>query len=99
MIKDTIIFNNFDGSITIHYQNYGEDGRNYGELFDFLGDSDIITASELGKDFVVCEGDIYLFTNSDERVLKEKGSVTIQKTGETTEDYEESNQEFYNWYN
>ena len=43
MSKDSVKYEN--KVLTIQYKNYGKNGRNYGDLFDFLGDYDIITAS------------------------------------------------------
>lgn len=85
------------GTIRIVYPNYGDDGRNYGDLFDWLSDADIITASELGENYVINCGDIYLFSHRDENELKEKGEVTLHIYGWLA-DYKESDKNFYNWY-
>lgn len=85
-----------DKSLYIQYANYGDDGNNYGELFDWLGDKDIITASELGNDMIVHDGDVYLFTHQDEHILKREGSVTLKKEGTINEF--DTDGSFSKWY-
>lgn len=85
------------GTIKITYENYGDEGRNYGELFDLLGGFDIVTASEIKENFIAYDGDIYIFSHRDEQRLADDGSVTIYIYG-SVEDYKESDKEFYNWY-
>ena len=65
-------------ALTINYPDYGTTDRNYGDLFDDLGDEDIITASEIGRDVIVADGEVYLFTMNDEGTLKREGTVTLE---------------------
>lgn len=91
-----------NGVLKIHYSKYGEEGRNYDELFNFLGDFDIITASEIGQDVIVLSGEVFLFTSMDEGILKRNSFVEIEKLCSLTEFIEKNNQDhidFLNWYN
>lgn len=90
-----------ENEILISYSNYGSEGRNYGELFDFLGDSDIITASEIGQDVVLMANSVYIFSIQDEFKLKRTGKISLSKEC-SLEDYIETyNPEhisFLQWY-
>lgn len=87
--------------ILISYSNYGSKGRNYGELFDFLGDSDIITASEIGQSVVLMANSVYFFSIQDEFVLKRTGKISLSKEC-SLEDYIETDNpdhiSFLQWY-
>lgn len=95
--KVTVTKNN----IHISYSNYGSEGRNYGELFDFLGDSDIITASEIGQDIILMANHVYSFSVQDEFKLKRTGKISLNKEC-SLEDYIEMDNpehlEFLQWY-
>lgn len=91
-----------DNQLIINYSNYGLENRNYGDLFDFLGDFDIVTASELGQDEIVMSGIVFRFTPQDEARLKQQGSVILTKELELTEYVNRENNnhiEFLTWYN
>lgn len=98
-VKDKVEF--YDNYIIITYHNYGKEGRNYGELFDFLGNYDIITASELGKDIITVEYDIYLFRDEDESDLRENGAVRLNFLSHL-KDYinpeKENHRDFIRWF-
>jgi hypothetical protein len=90
-----------DNQLIINYSNYGSESRNYGDLFDFLGDFDIVTASELGQDEIVMSGIVFSFTSQDEARLKRQGSVILTKELELAEYIERENNnhlEFLRWY-
>ena len=90
-----------DNILTIHYANYGQEERNYGELFDFLGDNDIITASEIGQGVILMNDLVFFFTHNDERKLKENSSIELN-VHSTLEAYidlsDPKEKEFYSWY-
>lgn len=90
-----------ENEILISYSNYGSEGRNYGELFDFLGDSDIITAAEIGQDVVLMANKVYSFSVQDEFILKRTGKISLSKEC-NLEDYIESDNpdhiSFLRWY-
>lgn len=98
-MKDRVTFN--ENSIIITYANYGNDGRNYGELFDFLGYFDIITASELGRDVILLDSEVYFFRDQDECKLRRDGVIELFNEC-LLEDYiEKDNPEhsaFLQWY-
>ena len=86
--------------ITITYKGYGDEDRNLGDLMDWLSDkANIIQANELYQ-FACIDGNgkIFDFTNKDELILAREGSVKLEYTGETIEDYKVSNPDFYKWY-
>ena len=87
--------------IHISYPNYGADGRNYGELFDFLADYDIITASEIGQDAILMSSNVYLFSIQDEFILRRTGQISLSKEC-SIEDYIDKDnpehQSFLKWY-
>ena len=93
-------FNHKGDSFEVQYDQYGSEGRNLGELFDWLGDeADIIQANELYQFCCIDDcGNIFDFTNEDEYVLAKRGIIELFYTGETIEDYKEKNPDFYNWY-
>lgn len=100
--SDNVIYNNDTNELTIIYPNYGSENRNRGELFDYLGDFDIIIANELHPDAIIMSGDLYLFSNSDEEILSRNGSITLglYSTLDDFIDFEDNDQvSFYNWYN
>lgn len=90
-----------DNILTIHYENYGQEERNYDSLFDFLGDNDIITASEIGQDVILMDDLVFFFTHNDESKLKENSSVELN-VHSTLEAYIDlsnpKEKEFYSWY-
>lgn len=99
MVEDNIFYENC--SLTITYPNYGKIGRNYGELFDYLGDYDIVNASEIGEDVVIMSEYVFLFTHNDEKLLSEKSIVTLKEVGKLNDFIELNNKthlDFYNWY-
>ena len=68
--KDNALYEN--GVLSIIYSNYGKNNRNYGELFDFLSDYDIITASEIGDNVIVMSDIVFFFTEYDEIELSKR---------------------------
>ena len=87
--------------IIIHYERYGSEHSNYGELFDFLGDYDIITASEIGQDVIIMSGEVFLFRFEDERKLQKTSTVTLKKICSLEEYIDKNNVddlEFLKWY-
>ena len=91
-----------DNLLRINYADYGFEGRNYDALFDFLGDFDIITASEIGQDVIIFDSDVFYFTNNDEKHLKENGFVILQKVSFVNDFIDHNDIEqlsFLNWYN
>lgn len=89
-----------DNKITITYPNYGSEGRNLGELFDWLGDIAHFTQANELYQFACLDdcGNIFEFTNSDEVKLSKEGKVVLESTGETINDYKETHKDFYNWF-
>ncbi len=90
-----------DNLLRINYADYGFEGRNYDALFDFLGDFDIITASEIGQDVILFDSDVFYFTKNDEQKLKENGFVLLKKVSNIVDfiDFNDVEQEtFYKWY-
>ena len=87
--------------ITIYYNGYGSKNRNYSELFDFLGDFDIITASEIDVDVIVRSGEVFYFSNLDEFTLKSTSKITLERVC-LLENYIDKNNkdhvEFLKWY-
>lgn len=100
--KDEIIYNHDTNELTIVFANYGTPDRNRSELFDWLGDYDIIMANELHPDAIIMSGDIYHLTDLDEARLAKEGGVTLRflSTLDDYIDFEDENEaSFYNWYN
>lgn len=98
-MKDNATFEN--GLLTISYPNYGNDGRNYCELFDFLGDFDIITANELGQDVIVMSEIVFMFSNFDEGRLAKDSCIELEAVSSLKEFADPTNQdhrEFLEWY-
>jgi hypothetical protein len=98
-MKDKVVFET--GILKITFPNYGKDDRNYGELFDFLGDFDIINANELGKDVILMSGVVFMFTNSDEGQLARKSYIELEQICSLKDFLEPSNSvhtDFSNWY-
>jgi hypothetical protein len=90
-----------DDLLRINYADYGNENRNYDALFDFLGDFDIITASEIGNDVIIFDSDVFYFTKNDEQKLKENGFVLLQKVGFLANfiNHDDDEQKsFYKWY-
>lgn len=87
-----------DDKITIYYKEYGSNNRNYGELFDFLGNFDIITASEIDSDVIVMAGEVFYFSILDEFTLKETSKVTLKKVCFLEEYISSELIEFLKWY-
>lgn len=99
-MKDNATYKN--GILTISFANYGKEGRNYCELFDFLGDFDIITANELGQDVIVMSEIVFMFSNFDEGRLKRSSSVELEAVCSLQEFVDPKNfdhSEFLQWYN
>lgn len=100
-MNDSIDFNQENSILRINYENYGTYNRNYSELFDFLGDFDIITASEIGENVILFDSDVFYFTKNDEQKLKENGFVLLKKVSNIVDfiDFNDVEQEtFYKWY-
>lgn len=100
-MNDSIDFNQENSILRINYENYGTSNRNYSELFDFLGDFDIITASEIGENVILFDSDVFYFTKNDEQKLKENGFVLLKKVSNIVDfiDFNDVEQEtFYKWY-
>ena len=98
-MNDLVLFQN--GILTIFYPKYGTKDRNYDSLFDFLGDYDIITASEIGKDTIVMSESVFLFTNDDEQTLKNDGYVSLTLISDLKSYIDKDNENhinFLNWY-
>lgn len=98
-VDDIVVYN--DKCLTITYKNYGDEERNYGELFDFLGDFDIVTGSEIGRDVIVMSGLIFYFTHQDEANLSRNGHVTLSEVCNLTDYIDKNNPEhisFLKWY-
>jgi hypothetical protein len=98
--QDKIEFAN--NRLKIFFRDYGKIGRNYSELFDFLGDFDKVTASEIGANVIVMSGDIYFFTLKDESKLQKNSVVEIERQCLLEEFIDVSNQDhldFFKWYN
>lgn len=93
-------FFGYDGdTITIQFDKYGSEGRNLGELFDWLGDMGIVQCNEIEQFYISDDcGNLFIFDNQDENVLAKKGIVELKATGKTVEDYKESHKDFYNWF-
>ncbi len=93
-------FFEYNGNVmTIQFDKYGSEGRNLGELFDWLGDLGIIQCNEIEQFYISDDcGNLFVFDNQDEMVLTKKGIVELKATGETIEDYKESHEDFYNWF-
>ncbi len=88
-------------TLEIHYDDYGNDGRNYGELFDFLGDYDVITASEIGQDVIVMNEIVFQFSHMDEGRLQKDKYVYLSEVSSLKDfiDFEDvQHVNFYKWY-
>lgn len=99
-MKQTVLYKK--GILTIMYSHYMEEGRRYEDLFDWLGDNDIITASEIGEDCICMAGTVFRFTDADERVLMKNGIVSLQEAVPLEEYLDFQNEKhccFYKWYN
>ncbi len=98
IIIDQVSYNEETKEITIIYPNYeSSDNRRRSDLFDFLGDEDIVIANEIHPDAIVMSGDVYFLSNEDEGVLHQTGEVTLSFHS-TLEDYCDSNDPFLKWY-
>lgn len=98
-MKNIVKYKN--GILTISYSNYGGENRNYCQLFDFLGDFDIITANELGQDVIVMSDIIFIFSSFDEGRLKRDGIVELEAMSTLQEFIDLENPdhyEFLEWY-
>ncbi|WP_304065576.1 hypothetical protein [Pedobacter glucosidilyticus] len=98
-MRDNATFQN--GILKISYPNYGKDGRNYCELFDFLGDFDIITANEIGQDVIVMSEIVFMFSNFDEGRLKRESCIELEAISSLKEFVDAENpehREFLEWY-
>ncbi|MCA0362692.1 MAG: hypothetical protein LCH67_01495 [Bacteroidetes bacterium] len=98
-MKESVSYRN--GILKITFPDYGKDGRNYGELFDFLGDFDIITASELGQDVIVMSDTVFMFTNSDEGQLARNSYIELGQVCFLKDFIEPANAvhtDFLKWY-
>lgn len=101
-MKDKFSYDAETMSITIVYPNYGEEGRGYGELFDWLGEHDVVTASDVSSDLIVMSDFCYEFTHQDEAELETEGSVTLSYVGTIDEQVEDADteeaREYLEWY-
>ena len=100
MTKDSVKYEN--NILSIRYSNYGAENRNYDALFDFLGDCDIVTASELGNDVIVMSNEIFNFSHQDEQKLRKNAFVELEKISYLNEFIDNNNKEhidFIHWYN
>lgn len=97
---DSISFD-ADDVLTIRYANYGNEDRNYDALFDYLGDFDIITASEIGEDIIISNEEVYKFTKKNELALSINGFVKLDRIS-CLEEYldmeNESHKSFSEWF-
>lgn len=99
MSKDFVKYK--DDTLCIYYSDYGIENRNYDCLFDFLGEYDIITASELEQDIIIMSNEVFLFTNQDEGMLARKGFVDLSRISSLKEFIDVKNDRhlnFVNWY-
>lgn len=92
-----------ENELTIKYK-FNEDTNFFDELdtfLDWLGDWDIVTASELEKDSICATGYLYKFTEPEFDKLYYEGKVTLKKIA-YLDDYVNMNKEnergFFNWY-
>lgn len=89
--------------LTIEFAGYGTGNINYNELFDFLGENDIITASEIGEDCILMSNELFLFTHKDEQILKDTGKVQLERKCTLRDWVVEKNipldNNFVKWYN
>ena len=99
ILTDSVSYD--DGVLTIRYEKYGSENRNYDSLFDFLGDFDIITASEIGEDIIIMSEEVFKFTKKDELSLGINGFVKLDRIC-CLEEYldmeDESHVLFNEWY-
>lgn len=95
--RGTFYYNQKTKEITIQYPDYGTEGRNYGNLFGWLSDFDVVTGSELGDDIILLDGLIYFLTSQKEIELARTGKITLSNQGHIN-DYRKDNPDFYNWY-
>jgi hypothetical protein len=98
-MKDLVSYK--DGTLSIQFAKYGQDGRNYCELFDFLGNYDIITANELGQDVIVMSEIVFMFSNFDEGRLKREYCIDLEAISTLKEFVDAENpahQDFLEWY-
>ena len=100
MSKDGVKYEN--NILNICYSNYGAENRNYDALFDFLGDFDIVTASELGNDVIIMSNEVFNFSHQDEQKLRKNTFVELEKISSLNEFIDNNNEEhidFMKWYN
>jgi len=101
-MKDSFFYNNRDKSIKINYSNYYKnDERTYSDLFDFLSQFNVITASELGNDEIIYEGSIYFFSELDELILMNSGQIKLRYFAELNNYCNKTinaHKDFLTWY-
>lgn len=87
-------------NMTIQFDKYGSEGRNLGELFDWLGEeAGVVQCNEIEQFYISDDcGNLFIFDNQDEKVLAREGIIELKATGETVEDYKDSHEDFYNWF-
>ena len=98
-MTDFVFYQN--DTLKINYLNYGKKGRNYSELFDFLGNFDIITASEIGQDSILMDNDVFLFTSLHEVFLRNNSFVNVPKISSLKDFIDYKNEDhiaFLKWY-
>lgn len=100
MKKDSVFYKN--GQLTIRYAYYGQyENRQYGDLFDWLGDFDIITASEIHRNYICMSEEVFVFSEDDEIHLEEYGEVKLNSIGFLDDILDLQNPhhlDFNNWY-
>ena len=89
-------YNNETKSLTIKSGGFKiENGEQYGEMWDLLGDFDIVQANEIKQDYLAFEGAVYELNDSDISKLSSTGGVVLEYLG-TVEELADEN--FINWY-
>ena len=80
--------------------NYDRSHGFYNYLLDWLGDFDVVSASELAEGHMVISGRIFVLTNKDLESL-EIGNIICVSLGKTLDEWikkHPENIDFYNWY-
>ena len=90
-----------DGMIITYHGYRQSDDRQYPDLMDWLGDSDIVTASEIEEGCWFMGGSVYYVGDNESEELYRVGMVKVPLIGELWDMIDYSNQshiEFIRWY-
>lgn len=101
-LVNDVHFDNETQSLEIIFKDYGQDHTTRSDLFDFLGDFDIIQANELHENAIVWGDSVFLFDNQLESELVKNGIVKIPKDSDLLDfiDLDIPNHRgFMVWYN